>query len=77
MKAAITHRSAKVIAATLVRANPELKWCDTSRRGYMAMTVAADRVTNDWVMMDTIRTRNPAGSIGHSATVRRGTNRMA
>ncbi|RZM35202.1 MAG: alkaline phosphatase, partial [Sphingomonas sp.] len=24
----------KVIAAALVKANPELKWCDTSRRGY-------------------------------------------
>ncbi|WP_267381155.1 MULTISPECIES: alkaline phosphatase D family protein [unclassified Sphingomonas] len=71
------HTDPRIVAAALVGANPELKWCDTSRRGYMAMTVAADRVTNDWVMMDTIRTRNPAGSIGHSATVRRGTNRMA
>ncbi|VVT13867.1 Alkaline phosphatase D [Sphingomonas sp. EC-HK361] len=67
----------KVVAATLVRGNPELKWCDTSRRGYMAMTIAADRVTNDWVMADTVKTRTPRAKVGHSATVLRGRNMMA
>ncbi len=61
-----------IVAATLVSGNPELKWCDTSRRGYMAMTVDADRVTNDWIMVDTVRTRTPGAAVGHSATVERG-----
>ncbi len=60
------------VAAALVRGNPELKWCDTSRRGYMALTIAADRVTNDWIMMDTIKARSIRASIGHRATVMRG-----
>ena len=67
----------KVVASALVAANPELRWCDTSRRGYMAMTVAADRVSNDWIMVDTIRTRSPRGAVGHSATVKAGRRRIA
>lgn len=67
----------KIVAAGLVRSNPELKWCDTSRRGYMAMTIAADRVSNDWVMVDTITQRTPRAAIGHSAHVLRGRNMMS
>ena len=66
-----------VVAAAVVKANPELKWCDTSRRGYMAMTLTPDSATNDWIMVDTIKTSTPTASIGHSATVRRGRNVMA
>ena len=72
-----TRTDPKVVAATLVKANPELKWCDTSRRGYMAMTLTPSSATNDWIMVDTIKTSTPASSIGHSATVRRGRNTMA
>jgi alkaline phosphatase D len=66
----------KVIAAALVAANPELKWCDTSRRGYMALTLERDRVRNDWVFVDTVRERSLKASIGHSASVARGRNVM-
>lgn len=65
------------IAADLVRTNPELKWCDTSRRGYMALTIEAERVRNDWIMVDTITKRTPAATIGHTATVAHGRNVMA
>ncbi|KTT71490.1 alkaline phosphatase D family protein [Sphingomonas endophytica] len=65
------------IAADLVRANPELKWCDTSRRGYMALTIAADRVDNDWIMVDTIKRRGLGATIGHRASVLRGRRVMA
>jgi alkaline phosphatase D len=67
----------KIVAAALVRANPELKWCDTSRRGYMATTLRPDRVTNDWVFVDTIAQRSLKASVGHTATVVRGRNVMA
>lgn len=67
----------KTVAAALVRANPELKWCDTSRRGYMALTITADRVSNDWIFVDTIKTKSAAAMVGHSATVSRGRNVMA
>ena len=67
----------RMVAASLVRANRELKWCDTARRGYMALTIAPDRVTNDWIMLDTIQRRDPGATIGHRATVLRGRNVMA
>ncbi|MDG5488932.1 alkaline phosphatase D family protein [Sphingomonas sp. BGYR3] len=66
-----------VVARALVDTNPELKWCDTSRRGYMKLTLNSDSVRNDWVFMDTIRDRSPKGRVGHSATVARGRNVMA
>jgi alkaline phosphatase D len=72
-----TAADPKVIARALVETNAELKWCDTSRRGYMALTLTPDAVRNDWMFVDTVRTRTPAASIGHSATVRRGRNVMA
>lgn len=67
----------RTVAATLVAGNPELTWCDTSRRGYMAMTVAADRVSNDWIMVDTVKARTPRASVGHSVAVRPGRRRIA
>jgi alkaline phosphatase D len=67
----------KVVAAGLVAANPELKWCDTSRRGYMALTLTPERASNDWVFVDTIQTRSLAAKVGHTAVVQRGRNVMA
>jgi alkaline phosphatase D len=67
----------KTIAAGLVAANPELKWCDTSRRGYMALTLTPDQAHNDWVFVETVTKRSAAAGIGHSATVRRGRNVMS
>jgi alkaline phosphatase D len=65
------------VARALVAASPEMKWCDTSRRGYMAMTVTPERVSNDWLFVDTVKTRNPAAKVGHTATVQRGRRVMA
>ena len=66
-----------VVARALVSASPELKWCDTSRRGYMTLTVTPDRVRNDWLFVDTVKTRNAAAKVGHSATVEHGRRVMA
>jgi alkaline phosphatase D len=67
----------KVVAAALVAASPELKWCDTSRRGYMALTLTPEKASNDWVMMDTITQRSLKASVGHTAVVSRGRNVMS
>jgi len=66
----------KVVAAGLVAVNPELKWCDTSRRGYMALTLTPAQAKNDWVFLDTITQRSLKASVGHTATVTRGRNVM-
>ena len=67
----------KVIATGLVAANPELKWCDTSRRGYMAMTITPDKVSNDWLFVPSVKVKSSAASVGYSASVSRGRNVMA
>jgi alkaline phosphatase D len=64
----------KIVAAALVRTNPELKWCDTSRRGYMATTLTPEKASNDWVFVDTIQQRSLKASVGHTASVTRGRN---
>ena len=66
----------RTVERELVAANPELKWCDTSRRGYMAMTITPDRVSNDWLMVDTVKSRTRRATVGHSASVRRGRAKM-
>ena len=43
----------------------------------MALTITPDRVSNDWLFVDTVKTRNPAARVGHSAMVERGRRRMA
>jgi alkaline phosphatase D len=66
-----------IVAAALIKASPELKWCDTGRRGYMALTLTPDRASNDWVFVDTVQSRSAAASPGHTAVVRPGRNVMA
>ena len=55
-----------------IAANPELKWADTSRRGYMMIEVTPERVTGEWLFLQTIKARstNLAGS--HRMHVARG-----
>ncbi|MEO7690977.1 MAG: alkaline phosphatase D family protein [Sphingomonas sp.] len=74
-EAAVTS-DPKAVAAALVGANPELKWCDTSRRGYMAMTLTPTLARNDWMMVDTVKTASADAGIGHSTSVKRGANMM-
>lgn len=71
------HVDPRTVAAAMVAANPELKWCDTSRRGYMAMTLTSDRASCDWVMVDTVTAPGIGASVGHTASIARGRNLMA
>ena len=72
-----TKADPKVVAAGLVAGNSELKWCDTSRRGYMAMTITPAKVSNDWLFVDSVKTKSANAVVGHTATVTRGRNVMA
>ncbi|QIG78335.1 alkaline phosphatase D family protein [Stakelama tenebrarum] len=72
-----TSADPAAIARSLVDTNPELKWCDTSRRGYMALTLTPEKATNDWIFVDSITTHDPAAArIGYSASVTRGAKVM-
>ena len=67
-------RDPREVAAAIVAANPELKWCDTARRGYMRLQITPGEVRNEWLFADTIKQRSMAFASGHSAVVKRGRN---
>ncbi len=62
--------------AALRRVNPELKWAETSRRGYVAIAIRRDRIDADYVFMDTVRAPSVAVAATVRQTVRRGAHRL-
>lgn len=62
----------KAIAAAFVATNPELVWGDTSQRGYMMIDVTAQRVTGEWLFMQTVKSRSTALAGAHRMSVERG-----
>lgn len=63
------------VAQSLIAANPELKWCDTSRRGYMTLSFTPDELRCDWQLLDTVRERSMHAAT-QTARVARGRRRM-
>jgi alkaline phosphatase D len=61
-----------IVARGFIAANPELKWADTSRRGYMMLEVTPERVTGEWLFLQTIKARNTALAGTHRMHVQRG-----
>lgn len=53
-------------------ANPELKWVDTSRRGYMIVEVTPQRVTAEWLFLRTIKARATEIAGAHQIQVEKG-----
>ncbi len=64
------------VAATMVATNPELKWCDTSRRGYFTVTLSRDDARSDWVFLETVKRRSLALSGTATASVAFGARTM-
>ncbi len=67
-----TTADPKIVAAALVKSSPELKWADTSRRGYMALTLTPAAATNEWVFMQTVTSRSIATQLSHRMRVKAG-----
>nr|WP_310523502.1 alkaline phosphatase D family protein [Polymorphobacter sp.] len=65
-----------LIRAGLVAANPEMTWCDTSRRGYLTVAFTPETARCDWVFMSTIRDRTLTTTTPQAATVQRGKRKM-
>lgn len=63
-------------ARALIAASPELKWCDTSRRGYMTISFTRDRVEAKFHFMETVRRRSTVVSEVKTVVTERGTNRL-
>lgn len=62
----------KVVAQGFMAANPELKWADTSQRGYLMMDITSQRVTGEWLFLRTIKSRTTALAGSHRMQVERG-----
>jgi alkaline phosphatase D len=62
----------KQVAQGFMAANPELKWADTSQRGYMMIDISHRRVTGEWLFLDNIRRRGTALAGTHRMHVDRG-----
>jgi alkaline phosphatase D len=62
----------KQVARGFIATNPELRWADTSRRGYMMIEATPKRVTGEWLFMNTIDARSLALSGTHRMYADRG-----
>ncbi len=62
----------RIVAQGFVAANPELKWADTSQRGYMMLDITPQRVTGEWLFLKTVKARDTALASSHRMSVARG-----
>lgn len=63
------------IRKSILAANPEeLRWVDTSNRGYMHLTLTPQAATNEWVFMQTVQDVGLATKPSHKMKVRAGRN---
>jgi alkaline phosphatase D len=67
----------KVVAQGFIAANLELKWADTSQRGYMMIDITPQRVTGEWLFLKTIKARDAAIVGSHRMHVARGRRAFA
>ncbi len=65
------------LVRALVRQNHELKWADTSRRGYLTVTLTPERASGEWLFLDTIRQRSTKIAARHNMSATAGSNRFA
>ena len=62
-----------LIARTLLQSSKqELRWVDTSNRGYMHLSLTPQAATNEWIFMQTIKDVSTATKAGHRMKVRTG-----
>jgi len=64
------------LARATVAASPQLKWADTSRRGYLTLALSPERATAEWLLLDTVRRRSTRLAGRHQMSVAHGTNRL-
>jgi len=65
------------VARAYVGRNEQLRWAETSRRGYLTVELTPERATGEWVFMDTVLQPSLAVAARHAMHVAHGTNRFA
>jgi alkaline phosphatase D len=74
-ESATTGIDPMMVASKLVGDNKgELRWADTSNRGYMHLSLTPQAATNEWVFMDTVKTVSMGTKKSHKMRVRPGRN---
>ncbi len=64
-----------IVARGMVDANKaELRWMDSSNRGYMHLSLTPQAATNEWVFVETVKTKSLATKSSHKMKVRPGRN---
>ncbi len=53
----IRWRTPADLARDLVGRNPQLKWCDTAQRGYLALELTPKAATGEWRFLNSVRHR--------------------
>ncbi len=61
-----------VVGRGMVAGAQELRWMDSSNRGYMRLSLTPDAATNEWVFMETVAKRSLATKASHKIRVRPG-----
>jgi alkaline phosphatase D len=68
--------SPRVVERATIRRNPQLKWANIERRGYMTVELTPARATGEWLFLETVRQRSTAMASTHRMSVLHGTNRL-
>jgi alkaline phosphatase D len=72
-ESAVPFTDPSVVARSLLDASKqELRWADTSNRGYMHLALTPQAATNEWVFMQTVKDISLATKTGHKMKVRPG-----
>ncbi|MDP9412666.1 MAG: alkaline phosphatase D family protein [Pseudomonadota bacterium] len=58
------------VARSIVRASPQLRWAETSRRGYMTLELTPERATGQWLFLETVKSRSSRVAAEHRLSVR-------
>lgn len=66
----------KETARAIVAHNRQLKWADTSRRGYFTLSLTPHRATAEFLFLDTVRQRSTTISARHRMSVVKGARRL-
>lgn len=72
----LPHVAPEEITRAAMARNPQMKFGEMSRRGYVTVTLTPERATGEWLFLDTIRQRSTRIAGRHAMSVRRGANRF-
>lgn len=68
----IPHVAPDDIERSMISRNPELKWAEFRHRGYVTVELTPERVTGEWLFLETVRERSTHVASNHRMSVTRG-----